>query len=63
MKIDLQVAANRPAERLEFFAERRSANLSLRIALGVEHQHRDPPHPLGQLRTRRHRPSDYRATG
>ena len=56
LKIDLNIAAGRPAELLESLPERRGAGLSFRIILGVEHQHADPPHPLALLRVRRERP-------
>jgi hypothetical protein len=43
----------RPAALLESIPERRGAELTFRIILGVEHQHADPPHPLALLRARR----------
>jgi hypothetical protein len=39
-----------PAELLESLPERRGAELSFRIVLGVRHQHADTP--FGLLRTR-----------
>jgi hypothetical protein len=62
LKIDLNIAADDPAELLKSLPERRGAELSLRIALRVKHQHADPPHPLGLLRERGQRPCDRRAT-
>jgi len=56
LKIDLNIAADDPAKLLESFPERRGAELSFRIVLGVEHQHADPPHALAPLRARRERP-------
>jgi len=56
LKIDLNIAADGPAELLKSLPERRGAELSLRIVLGVEHQHADPPHTLYLLRPRRQRP-------
>src|SRR5262249_33660631 len=41
--------------------ERRASGLPQRILRGRVHQHTDPPHALGLLRTRRERPSSRRA--
>src|SRR5262245_52339940 len=38
----------------------RDENLPFRVVLGVCHQHADPPHPLGLLRTYRKRPRSHR---
>jgi hypothetical protein len=56
LKIDLNIAADNPAELLESFPERRGAALSFRIVLRIKHQHADPPHPLALPRPRRYRP-------
>jgi hypothetical protein len=48
--VDPDIAALRPAELLESLAERRDKGLSFRVALGICHQHVDPPHPLRLLR-------------
>src|SRR5262249_16004574 len=56
LEIDLDIAANHPAQLLEPLPERSGAELSFGIALGVEHQHADPPHALSLLRVRRERP-------
>src|SRR5262249_28524559 len=54
--IDLDIAANGPAQLLEPLPEGSGAELSFGIVLGVEHQHADPPHVLGLLRARHERP-------
>jgi hypothetical protein len=59
LKIDLNIATDDPAELLETLLERSGAELSLRIALRVEHQHADPSHPLGLLCLRSQRPRCY----
>src|SRR5262249_28178532 len=59
--VDPDIAALRPAELLESLAERRDKGLSFRVALGICHQHVDPPHLLGLLRARRERPCGYTA--
>jgi hypothetical protein len=56
MKIDLNIAADCPAELLEPLPERRGAELPCRIVLGVEHQHADAPHSVRLLRMRSERP-------
>ena len=50
--VDPDVAALRPPELLESLPERRDAGLSFRVALGIGHQHADPPHAIGLLRAR-----------
>jgi hypothetical protein len=62
LKIDLNIAADGPAALLESIPERRGAELTFRIILGVEHQHADPPYPLALLRARREWPRGRRAT-
>ena len=59
--VDPDVAALRPPELLESLPERRDVGLCFRVALGIAHQHADPPHPLALLRPRRKRPRDGRA--
>ena len=54
--VGLDVAALRPPQLLEFPTERRKAGLSFRVALGIPHQHADPPHALALLRARVERP-------
>jgi hypothetical protein len=61
LEIDLNIAANDPAQLLESLPERSGAELSFGIVLGVEHQHADPPHPIGLLCVRRQRPRSRRA--
>jgi hypothetical protein len=56
VSVDPNIAALRPAERLESLAERGDKGLSFRVALGICHQHVDPPRPLRLLRARRERP-------
>ena len=58
---DPDIAALRPTELLESLAERRDKGLAFRVALGICHQHVDPPHPLGLLRARYNRPRNRRA--
>src|SRR3984893_8451597 len=47
--VDPDIAVLRPAELLESLAERRDKGRPLRVALGICHQHVDPPHPLRLL--------------
>ena len=56
LKIDLNIAANDPAELLETLLERRGAKLSFRIVFRVKHQHADAPHPVWLRRARLERP-------
>src|SRR3984893_18180452 len=56
--VDPDIAVLRPAELLESLAERRDKGLSLRVALGICHQHVDAPHALLLLRTHTKRPRD-----
>jgi hypothetical protein len=58
---DPDIAALRPTELLESLAERRDKGLSFRVALGICHQHVDPPHPCGLLRAGYNRPRNRRA--
>ena len=60
-RVDPDVAAVRPPELLESLPECGDVGLSFRVTLGIAHQHADPPHPVGLLRTRRERPSGRRA--
>jgi hypothetical protein len=46
----------RPPELLKSLPERRDEDQSFRVALGMRHQHADPPHPVRLLRARRKRP-------
>jgi len=59
-RVDPKVAALYPPEPLEFLPERRNIGLSFSVALGIRHQHTDPPHPLRLLRARRERPRHCR---
>jgi hypothetical protein len=59
--VDLDVAPFNPAQALQALQQRRDIGLSLRIALGVSHEHADAPHPLGLLRPGRERPCGRRA--
>jgi hypothetical protein len=61
LKIDLDIAADGPAALLESVPQRRGAELTFGIILGVEHQHAHPPHPIGLLCVRRQRPRSRRA--
>src|SRR5262245_61620455 len=54
--VDLDIASFEPAQALQALQQRRDIGLSLHIALGVPHEHADPPHPLGLLRPGRERP-------
>jgi hypothetical protein len=56
MIIDLQVAAFAPAPFLHPLPECHNASLCLRIVYGHPTEHADPPHAIGLLSTRRHRP-------
>jgi hypothetical protein len=46
---------------LEALQQRCDIGLSLRITLGVSHEHADAPHPHGLLRPRRERPCSRRS--
>ena len=46
----------------ESLPERRDPGLCFLVALGIPHQHADPPHPVGLLRARSERPIRRRAT-
>ena len=59
--IDLQVAANRPAQQRQPLQERSDAGLIWRIVRSCGQEHADAPHPLGLLRPRRQRPRRRRA--
>jgi hypothetical protein len=48
--IDLQVAADNPAQFLEALLERRDTGLTFQFALGESQQHTNPPHLLGTRR-------------
>ena len=54
--VDPDVAALYPSELPKPVAERGDEGLSFRVALGIPHQHANPPHPAGLLRPRRERP-------
>src|SRR5262249_19604749 len=54
--VKLNVPALHPAELAETVTECRNVALSLRVALGIAHQHTNSPHPVGLLPTRRERP-------
>ena len=60
-RVDAHVAAVGPAQLLQRLHEHSDAGLSFRIISRDAHQHADPPHPLGLLRTRRKWPRDCRA--
>ena len=59
--VDPDVAALCPPELLEPLPECGDEGLSFPVALGIAHQHADPPHALGLLRARRERPRSCRA--
>src|SRR5262249_3660315 len=59
--VDLDIASFNPAQALEASQQRCDIRLSLRIPLGVPHEHADAPHPLGLMRPRRERPCRHRA--
>ena len=59
--IDLQVAADRPAQQRQPLQERSDAGLIWRIVRGCGQEHADTPHPLGLLRSRHQRPRRRRA--
>ncbi len=61
MEIDLNIAADGPAELLKPLPERLGAELPRRIVLGVEHQHADSAHSLALLCAQRQRPRRRRA--
>jgi len=46
---------------VETLPKYRNARTCVRVVLGGRHQHANPPHSLGLLRTRRERPYDCRA--
>jgi hypothetical protein len=50
-----------PAQILEALQQRGDIGLSLRITLGVSHEHADAPHPLGLPWPRRERRCSRRA--
>jgi response regulator RpfG family c-di-GMP phosphodiesterase len=52
----LEAARNGPAEFLQPLQECRVAGLCFGIVCGEVHEHADPPHPFGLLRTRSERP-------
>jgi hypothetical protein len=60
-KVDPDVAALRPPELLESLLECGEECLIFLVALGIPHQHADPPHPVGLLRARDERPGSGRA--
>ena len=54
----------RPSVHPSFWSPSRNAaipGLCFRVALGIAHQHADPPHALGLLRARGERPRSRRA--
>src|SRR5262249_55994371 len=59
--VDLDIASFNPAQVLEALQQRGDIGLSLRITLGVSHEHADAPHPLGLPRPRRERRCSRRA--
>ena len=59
--INSDVAALQPPELLQPLAERRDEAPSIRVALGIRHQHADASQPVALLRARRQRPSSSRA--
>src|SRR4029453_6786752 len=61
--VDLDIASLNPAKVFEASPQRRNIGLSLRIALGVSHEHANAPHPLSLLRARRERPGGRCAAG
>src|SRR5262249_14956892 len=54
--VDEGVTALSPPELLKSLPERCNMGLYFQIALGIAHQHTDPPHPVRLLRPRRQRP-------
>src|SRR5215470_1527520 len=50
--VDSQIAVLHPAQFLQLLQKR----CELRLGFRITHQRADPPHPLGLLRARRHRP-------
>src|SRR6516165_11624223 len=60
-EFDLDVLPLHPAELAQPLAECRNPGLNFRIALGIRHQHADPPHAFGLLRARRQRPRGSRS--
>ena len=54
--VDPDVAALRPSKLLESLPECGDEGLSFPVALGIPHQHTDPPHSVRLLRARRKRP-------
>src|SRR5258708_34715721 len=59
--VDLDIASFNPTQVLEALQQRCDIGLSLRITLGVSHEHADAPHPLGRPRPRRERRCSRRA--
>ena len=55
--LDPDVAALRPSELLESLPERRDAGLCFRVALGIRHQHANPPGAILRAHTQRRRES------
>src|ERR1039458_6350466 len=58
--IDLEIAALAPTELVETLPKYRNARTCVRVVLGGRHQHANPPHSLGLLRTRREWPGERR---
>src|ERR1035438_6228828 len=56
--IDPEIAALVPPELVEPLPKCRNARTCVRVVLGRRHQHANPPHSLGLLRTHRDRPCD-----
>src|SRR6516164_11301637 len=56
---DADIAFFRPSTLLEPLPECREAGPRCLIVLGEAHQYADPPHSVGLLRARRHRPSGH----
>src|ERR1700720_2255005 len=59
--IDLEIAALAPTELVETLPKYLKLRTCVRVVLGGVHQHANPAHPLGLLRTRRERPCDRTA--
>ena len=56
------VTAGLPAVLLQRTLKSRGFDTPLGIVLGLVHEHTNPPHPLGLLRSRRERPRGRRRT-
>jgi hypothetical protein len=60
--VDLDIAAFSPPEPLEALPECSQVSLKFPVALGMRHQHANPPHSVRLLRIHRERPRAPRCT-